>query len=151
MFSNVNKTFSQLVTKPCVKSTTWHNTWIHIINIVHRWISRCALCVIKSAIRHGMKFTWKYPDVWGLFLDGIAVFSREAGKRSTTGEKSKPGESRGTLKLIHLTVRLSVTKNFNRLRFIPRFWPFPCFSGKYRVLGKKNYPDKPSFSVFQIH
>ena len=27
-----------------------------------------------------MKFTWKYPDVWVLFLDGIAVFSREAGK-----------------------------------------------------------------------
>ena len=27
-----------------------------------------------------MKFTWEYPDVSGLFLDGIAVFSREAGK-----------------------------------------------------------------------
>ena len=37
-----------------------------------------------------MKFTWKikYPDVWGLFLDGIAVFSREAVKRSTMGYKS---------------------------------------------------------------
>ena len=29
-----------------------------------------------------MKFTWKYPDVSGLFLDGIAVWSGEAGKRS---------------------------------------------------------------------
>ena len=38
MFSNVNKTFSQLVTKPWFKSTIWHNTWIDIINIVHRWI-----------------------------------------------------------------------------------------------------------------
>ena len=36
MFSNVNKTFSQLVTKPCFKSTTWHKTWIDMINIVHR-------------------------------------------------------------------------------------------------------------------
>ena len=25
--------------------------------------SRCALCVIKSAIRHGTKFMLKYPDV----------------------------------------------------------------------------------------
>ena len=52
--------------------------------------SRCALCVIKSAIRHGMKFTWKYPNVLGLFLDGIAVKSQEAGKRSTMGYKSQP-------------------------------------------------------------
>ena len=44
-----------------------------------------ALCVIKSVIRDRIKFTWKYPDVSGLFLDGITVFSREAGKRSTTG------------------------------------------------------------------
>ena len=53
----------------------------------------CVLCVIKNAIRHGMKLTWKYPDVLGLFLDGIAVFSREAGKRSTTGYKSQPVKS----------------------------------------------------------
>ena len=39
----------------------------------------------ESAIRDGMKFTWKYPDVSELFLDVIAVFSREAGKRSITG------------------------------------------------------------------
>ena len=43
-----------------------------------------ALCVIKSAIRDGLKFTWQCPDVSGLFLDSIVVFSREAGKRSTT-------------------------------------------------------------------
>ena len=47
--------------------------------------SRSVLYVIKSAIRHGMKFTLKYPDVLGLFLDGIAGFSWEGGKRSTAG------------------------------------------------------------------
>ena len=42
--------------------------------------------VIKSAIKHGMKFTLKYPEVPGLFLDGIAGFSREGGiERSTSG------------------------------------------------------------------
>ena len=27
-----------------------------------------------------MKFTWKYPDVSGLYLDGIAVFPEKQGK-----------------------------------------------------------------------
>ena len=44
-----------------------------------------ALCVIKSAIGHRMKFTLKYPDVSGLFLDDIVGFSREVGKRSIMG------------------------------------------------------------------
>ena len=55
---------------------------------IHGSLKEPPPCVIKSTIRHRMKFTWKYPDVWGLFLDGIAVFSWEAGKRSTTGYKS---------------------------------------------------------------
>ena len=38
-------------------------------------VQYCALCVIKSANEHRMKFTLKYPDVSGLFLAGIAGFS----------------------------------------------------------------------------
>ena len=94
MFSNVNKTFSQLVTKPCFKSTTWHNTWIDIMKYcsqMNTYDVRMPFVWLKvHAIRDGMKFTWKYPDLSGLFLDGIAVFSREAGKRSTTGYKFQP-------------------------------------------------------------
>ena len=57
MFSSVNITFSQLVTKPCFKSTTCM-AHINILEFIDLDISftdeysRCAPCVIKSAIRH---------------------------------------------------------------------------------------------------
>ena len=40
---------------------------------------------LKSAIRDGMKFTWKYPNVLGLFLDGKEVLFGEAGEKVNNG------------------------------------------------------------------
>ena len=78
MFSNVNKTFSHLV-ELCKNraSNQKHDIILEQISIISFTdkYSRCALCVIKSIIRHGMKFTLKYPDVSGLFFDAIAGLS----------------------------------------------------------------------------
>ena len=59
-----------------------------------------------------MKFTFKYPDAPGLFLDGITGFSRDAGKRSTTVYLSQPVESNTQCENSAWSIRVKHLQNF---------------------------------------